>query len=82
MSTHQAEVINYKALGDGTIVVTARCCGDALTDSNHTNHDLANIDSEIDAHLARVSALHGKRLAAEEIVKNKIAASAAKSDGR
>jgi hypothetical protein len=74
MSTHKAEVINYKAVGDGTIVVTARCCGDPLTDSNHTEHDFDAIDTNIDAHLARVSALHEKRLAAEEIVKKRMAA--------
>jgi len=70
---HKAEVIKYEVRGDATIVIIGRCCGDSLTDSSHTNHDLANIDAEIDAHLARIQDLHEKRLAAEEIVKRRLA---------
>lgn len=74
MTGHKAEVISYQVRGDATIVVTARCCGDPLTDSSHTEHNLDAIDANIEAHLARVSALHEKRLAAEEKVKRRLAA--------
>jgi hypothetical protein len=75
MAGHRAQVINYEVRADATIVVTARCCGDKLTDSNHTEHDLDAIDANIDAHLARIETLHEKRLAAEEKVKQRLAAS-------
>lgn len=64
-SPHRARVLKVIEMGDGLLAIHARCCGDSSTESVLTLHELhrseAEIDKDIDAHLARIEKLHAAR---------------------
>jgi len=62
---HKAEVIEVLEAADGILGVRARCCKDASTESVLTLHQLdrpdAELDQDVENHLARVETLHAAR---------------------
>lgn len=59
---HQVEVTQTKQLSDGAIAVCIRCCDMDMSDSWHTIYTSGktqeDIQSEVDARMADVAALH------------------------
>lgn len=64
-SKHVSAIVKIEEPADGLLAVTVRCCGDPITDSVLTLHELSRPDAEIDAdiaqHRARVEKLHADR---------------------
>lgn len=59
---HTLEVTETKQLSDGAIAVCIRCCDNLMSDSWHTIYTAgktqADVQSEVDARMADVAALH------------------------
>lgn len=72
--SHEAKILKYEVHGDATIVITARCCDDPISDSSHREHDFDKLEANIAWHLKRVSDMHAKRLEAEKKIAAMIAA--------
>lgn len=72
--SHEAKILKYDVRGDATIVITARCCDDPISDASHTEHDFDKLEENVALHLKRVSDTHERRLAAEKKVQALIAA--------
>lgn len=70
---HVSQIVRLHEPTDGLLAVTVRCCGDPVTDSVLTLHELhrsvEEIDADIAAYQARVEKLH----VAKEHVKKHLA---------
>jgi hypothetical protein len=68
---HTAEAVRFSPQADGAVAITAMCCGDHGTVSNHTFYDVAGMDDdailkEVQDHVERVAKHHASADRARE----------------